>query len=313
MNEKEMMNKIKYLIKKKRPLEDIMLETGLKEYEIFGFVEMLRQSGWQAEYVDGMFIYRKEQIIKDTDVYQMEVGEKHRLMFISDTHLGSKYDRLDILRKLYDIAEEEEITTVFHAGDVCDGAYPNRPNHTYELRAHGIEEQLEYIVEKYPCKSGIKTMFILGNHDYSHMRNAGFDIGKAVAKERTDMVYLGQDVADVNYGKTKIRLFHGCKGQSYARSYRMQKYVEQIPSYEKPHILLMGHYHNSFYMKYSDVYCFQVPAVIDQTPYARSLGLNNEKGAWIADFTTDKYGNIITMTPEFLDFTDQKTLIRKKR
>ena len=65
MDEKEMMNKIKYLIKKKRPLEDIMLETGLKEYEVFGFVEMLRQKGWQAEYQDGMFIYQREQIIKD--------------------------------------------------------------------------------------------------------------------------------------------------------------------------------------------------------------------------------------------------------
>ena len=553
---------------------------------------------------------------------------------------------------------------------MTDGNYPNRPNHTYELRAHGVEEQLEYVIEKYPCKSGIKTIFITGNHDYTAIRNAGFDIGRAVAKERPDMIYLGQDVADVNYGKTKIRLFHGSKGQSYARcfddkteiltnegwkffkdltrkekvatlnldgmlfewqspiayideeydgpmihiknrcidsfttpnhrmlvrknpinkshkeelkypqkshrrinwdwqvkealelaetfgrkqeyqmmrggqtfkgmsydtisipeiesfhiknhigevdifdlaefigwyvteghltlnekhgtvtisqslkanpqnveriltlghrmgfcdiklssdkkninfyskelaqyidiqcgqgsyekrlpgwlkesdkdvlqllfdtmidgdgfrsktycgyascskrlfddfceiavklgygittyerlvkngiqycatitsiqiyptinkkpdivdysgriycvqvpnsfifvrrngrchwsgnSYRMQKYVEQIPSYEKPQILLMGHYHNSFYMKYSDVHCFQIPSTIDQTPYARSLGLNNEKGAWIADFTTDKYGNIITMTPEFLDFTGQKTLIRKKK
>ena len=42
MDEKEMMNKIKYLIKKKRPLKDILLDTGLKEYEVFGFVEMLK-------------------------------------------------------------------------------------------------------------------------------------------------------------------------------------------------------------------------------------------------------------------------------
>lgn len=57
----------------------------------------------------------------------MVAGEKHKLLFISDTHLGSKYDRLDILRYLYDLAEDEEINTVFHVGDLCDGAYPNRP------------------------------------------------------------------------------------------------------------------------------------------------------------------------------------------
>ena len=156
-------------------------------------------------------------------------------------------------------------------------------------------------------------MFIGGNHEYSHVRNAGFDIGKAVAKERPDMIYLGQDVADVDYGKTRLRLFHGSKGQSYARSYRMQKYVEQIPTEEKPDILLMGHYHNSFYMKYADVHCFQVPSTIDQTPYARSLGLNNEKGAWIADLTTDKQGGIMTIEPEFIDFSGQKRLVRKKK
>lgn len=196
---------------------------------------------------------------------------------------------------------------------LTDGNYPNRPNHTYELRAHGVEEQLEYVVEKYPSKSGIKTMFITGNHDYTAIRNAGFDIGKAIAKERPDMIYLGQDVADVDYGKTRLRLFHGSKGQSYARSYRMQKYVEQIPTEEKPDILLMGHYHNSFYMKYADVHCFQVPSTIDQTPYARSLGLNNEKGAWIADLTTDKQGGIITLNPEFIDFSGQKRLVKRKK
>ena len=127
------------------------------------------------------------------------------------------------------------------------------------------------------------------------------------------MFYLGQDVADVNYGKTRIRLFHGSKGQSYSRSYRLQKYVEQIPSSEKPDILLTGHYHNSFYMKYADVYCFQIPALIDQTPYARSLGLNNEKGAWIAELTVSKTGDIITIVPEFLDFSEQKTLMRRKK
>lgn len=117
MDEKEIMNKIKYLIKKKRPLEDIMLETGLKEYEIFGYVELLRQKGWQTEYRDGFFVPQKERIIKERDVYKMPAGENHKLLFVSDTHLGSKYDRLDILKYLYDLAEEEKIDTVFHAGD----------------------------------------------------------------------------------------------------------------------------------------------------------------------------------------------------
>ena len=312
MDEKELIGKMKYLIKKKKSLDDIKEELELKDYEVFGLIELIKQQGYQVDYSDGYFSLRKEGIIKEKDVYQLPEGLSHKLLLISDTHLGSKYDRLDILRYLYQRAADEGIDTVIHAGDLTDGMYPNRSNHQYELRAHGADEQLEYVVKKYPSVDGIKTLFIGGNHDYTHIRNDGFDIGAAVARERKDMIYLGQDVADVKYGKTRIRMFHGSKGPAYARSYKMQKYIEQIPTEEKPNMLLMGHYHNSFYMKYSDVHCFQVPSTIDQTPYSRSLGLNNEKGAWLVGLTTDKDGDIISLEPELLDFSGQKKLLRRK-
>ena len=76
--------------------------------------------------------------------------------------------------------------------------------------------------------------------------------------------------------------------------------------------MLMGHFHNSFYMKYSDIHGIQIPALIDQTPYARSLGLNNEKGAWLIKMEADRDGNVITMELELLDFSGQKKLIRKR-
>ena len=115
-------------------------------------------------------------------------------------------------------------------------------------------------------------------HDLTHIKNDGYDIGKAIDRQRPDMHYLGPDVADVRIGKLKVRLYHGSKGQSYAKSYKLQKYAESIPVAEKPDILMQGHFHNSFYMRYQDMECFQVPAIIDQTPFARSLGLANEKG-----------------------------------
>lgn len=668
MEEQAILGKLKYLINKKRTIENIMKELGLKEYEVFGFVEILRQDGYHIKFDDGKFYFDKKIEVKVPNLYEMPKGISRKMLLISDTHLGSKYDRLDILRYLYERAEEEEIDTVLHCGDLGDGLYPNRPNHQYELRVHGVDEHLDYIVNKYPHKDGIRTLFIGGNHDYDYIRTAGFDMGKAVSKARPDMIYLGQDVADVKYGRTRIRMFHGNKSPSYARcfddkteiltengfklfkdltrtervatlnlekdtfewqkpiayvnepysgdmihiknrtmdtlvtpnhrmlvrknpvfrnhltelqmpqkshqkinwdwqvkeaaelirdfgyrqnwqfkrggqhfegnyidfihipeldsdrikhlgnldardvaeligwyvtegylrlnkkqgyiaitqslkanpekvkrildlgvrmgfenihvgkdkktiyfyskelasyiyeqcgkgsytkflpkwlkeaddeilnivlqtmvdgdgwragdsfsysscskklfddfceiavklgypittharrvkngvqysvsigavqvnptlnkipdiikydgriycvqvpnsfifvrrngkcywsgnSYKLQKYVEQIPSDEKPHIMLMGHFHNSFYMKYSDIHCIQIPALIDQTPYARSLGLNNEKGAWLIKMETDRSGNVITMEPELLDFSGQKKLIRKR-
>ncbi len=312
MEYKELLGKIKSLIQKKKSIMDIMKELDLKDYELYGLVELLKDSGYQIERQGEKFIFMKEQVIKEKDVFQIPSGTKQKLMLVSDTHLGSKYDRLDILKALYKRAQEEEIETVFHVGDLTDGNYPVRPQHEFELKAHGADEQLDYVVKNYPKVEGIQTMFISGNHDFSHMRTGGFDIGRAVGNAREDMTYLGQDVADVKYGKTRIRLFHGSKGSSYAKSYRIQKYVEQIPGDEKPDMLLMGHYHNSFYMKYADIHCFQVPAIVDQTPFARSLGLNTERGAWIVDFETQKDGSILSMKPELLSFGTEKVRIRRK-
>ena len=56
-------------------------------------------------------------------------------------------------------------------------------------------------------------------------------------------------------------------------------------------------------MEEQAIHCIQIPALIDQTPYARSLGLNNEKGAWLIGMETDGSGKVITMEQELLDFS----------
>ena len=72
---------------------------------------------------------------------------------------------------------------------------------------------------------------------------------KSIAKERDDIKYLGADAADMKIGKLKIRLYHGVGGLAYAKSYKLQKYLDAIPIEERPDILQTGHIHQSFYMK----------------------------------------------------------------
>jgi len=81
----------------------------------------------------------------------------------------------------------------------------------------------------------------------------------------------------MHIGKLKIRLFHGSGGGAYAKSYKLQKYLDSIPLEERPHILQTGHIHQSFYMKQDHTHCFQVSCLEDQTPYCRSMGLANDK------------------------------------
>lgn len=101
-----------------------------------------------------------------------------------------------------------------------------------------------------------------------------------IAKDRDDIVYLGPDVADMRIGKLKIRLFHGSGGGAYAKSYKLQKYLDTIPLEERPDILQTGHIHQSFYMKQDHTHCFQTSCLEDQTPYCRSMGLANDKSCW---------------------------------
>ncbi len=100
---------------------------------------------------------------------------------------------------------------------------------------------------------------------------------KAIADKREDITYLGADVADLKIGNLKVRLFHGSGGGAYAKSYKLQKYLDSIPMDERPDILQTGHIHQSFYMKQDGTHCFQTSCLEDQTPYCRGKGLANDK------------------------------------
>ena len=159
--EKETINKIKYLINKKKTLKEICEELELKDYEVIGLVELMKQDGELLDYVNGEVIKLKKPI-QNNDIYELPNNMEHlKLLLISDTHLCSKYDRLDILNYLYDKAEDRGVKYILHSGDFTDGR-SNRPEHIYELKETSYEGQVDYCVDKYPTFSG-KTYVISGN------------------------------------------------------------------------------------------------------------------------------------------------------
>lgn len=309
METKELCEKIKILLKKKKSFVDICKELQLKDYEAIGLVNLMKQDGELIDYVNGELV-RLKTPPKTNDVYQVSTNSTHiPLLLISDTHLCSKYDRLDILRYLYNKAEDRGIKYILHSGDFTDGR-SNRPEHIYELKETSYEGQVDYCVDKYPTFSG-KTYVISGNHDDWWYKSTGSEIVKAIAKRRDDIVYLGSDVADLKIGKLKIRLFHGKGGNAYAKSYKVQKYLDSIPLEERPHILQTGHVHQSFYMKQDDTHCFQTSCLEDLTPFARSMGLANDKSVWWVDVNIDDRGKIESINQELETFNTKK-LVRRK-
>lgn len=298
--DKELKNKLKYLINKKKDLLTICKELDLKDYEVIGLVELMKQDGELVDYIDGQIV-KLTKPLKSNDVYKIQNNLEHlRLLLISDTHLASKYDRLDILRHLYQKAEDKGINYVLHSGDLTDGL-SGRQQQLYDLKEASYTGQRDYVIDKYP-KSEIPTYMISGNHDLWWVKQCGADIVKDICNKRDDLTYLGSDCEDLQIGKLKIRLYHGKGGGAYAKSYKLQKYLDAIPLEERPHILQTGHIHQAFYMKQDNTHCFQTSCLQDLTPFERSMGFNNDKSCWWVDVNFDNKGNVYSVNQEIETF-----------
>jgi hypothetical protein len=241
----------------------------------------------------------------------------HRFGAIGDNHLCSRYAREDVLNAIYDEYERQGIKVVYNTGNWIDGeARFNK----HDLSVHGMDNQIDYFLEKYPRRKGITTYFIAGDdHEGWYTQREGVDIGKYMAMKakaagRDDIVYLGYMEADIvipsKNGQTVIRVLHPGGGSSYAISYTIQKIVESYQGGEKPHILLAGHYHKADYVYCRGVHCVQTGTTQDQSPFMRKKKLAAHLGGWIIEFATDDNGAVTRFKQEFLPFYDNDYYIK---
>lgn len=305
-------NKLKYLINKKKTLFEICEALELKDYEVIGLVELMKQDGELLDYVNGEIVKLRKPITENKQIKIPVKNGEVKFLSLSDIHYASKWDNPHLVDYAYELAEKENVDFVVNSGDIFEGDFHNaRPNHIYEVKAHGME-QLDYVVDKYP-KSHIPTYYITGNHEATFIKTCGADMGKMLEQRRSDLTYLGHDLGDIKLDKTFIRLRHGSGGNAYAKGYKLQKYCETLPTNDIPNIILQGHFHYSAYFKNRDIHCFNVPSLQGYTPYAKSLGLPQEMGFWLITCDSDSKGNIVSIIPELYQFEETpKKLLKRK-
>src|SRR5690606_37402230 len=157
-------------------------------------------------------------------VQHADNADTFRIALIADTHLCSTHQQLTALREFYRRAADAGCRRVYHAGDVIAGerVYSGQQ---YDLFLVGHDRQVDYVVEHYP--SDLPTTFITGNHDLSCLKSVGIDPGRAIARERPDMEYIGQWPRRVEIAPgIFLDLTHGAGGVAYAVSYKLQKAIE---------------------------------------------------------------------------------------
>lgn len=215
-------------------------------------------------------------------------GTTHKFGVVSDTHLGSLFADKALLNYAYEVFAEEGIKTVLHAGDLTDGMKMYR-GQDFELECIGSDAQIALVVDQYPKHKGITTYFITGNHDRSFWKLSGTEIGNKIAAQRPDMVHLGHQEADIKIGEgdavATVRLIHPDGGTAYAISYKIQQYINAIPSGQKPDILISGHYHKTEELYYRGIIAYQAGTLQLQTPFMRGKQLAAAMGFRILEVT----------------------------
>lgn len=223
-----------------------------------------------------------------------------RFGVFSDPHYGSKDQQMTFAEEIYDTFEHEGIRDVYLPGDLTDG-HNMHGGHEFEVWAHGADEQAQAVINLLPSRPGITTHFILGNHDSSHIKAGGHDIGPGIAAARPDMKYLGHLNAQVKLTPNcTMELNHALDGSALAISYATQRYIDSMTGGAKPHILLQGHHHKFLYIFYRHVHALECGCIQAQTPWMKGKRIAAMIGGVIVTVHVNDDGQVIRFVPEFL-------------
>ncbi len=235
------------------------------------------------------------------------VGDLH--MNSRDMHQKPECD-LKRFNKVLDLGKEMGAEYIIQTGDVTDGENM-RGFQKYGLIVQGFENVLEYCVNEWP-NCGLPTFFIGGNHDESYLKTVQADICKHIAKERSDLHYLGMNEGEIplqpEYQKlilegkklpedarpTIIRVRHPGGGSAKGKSYKQQQHIAALldEKRRKPNILIVGHYHKMDYLFEKNVHVYQAGTMQRQSDWMRTLDLQAYLGGVLVTVHYHKDGTI---------------------
>jgi hypothetical protein len=173
-----------------------------------------------------------------------------------------------------------------------------------------------YFADHYPQRSGITTHFVTGTcHEGWYQDREGLKIGWYIQKVcedrgRKDVVHIGHVAQDVmlqqKLDQTRIRIMHPGGGTPYALSYPSQKMVESFQGGDKPHVLIMGHYHKFDYNYQREVLCIMPGCTQDQSDFMRKNKLAAHVGFCKVTLGLRVDGTIGRSAVEFFPFYDRR-------
>lgn len=269
---------------------------GVSNEALRKLIDECRKDGMKVVYgkLDRSFFLSRASTPYSTPFDMSWLPHKGKLGLVSDTHLCSDAERLDLIEKAYTRFEEDGIRTVIHAGDISDGWEVYR-GHMQHIKVGGVMNQAKYVIDHYPRRTGVKTYYIGGNHDLKSFEkqgidqtaliSAGFEQNNKVVEGRKDLVYLGQYSRMLMLPhEITAQVLHPHGGSAYAVSYPQQKRSREMRSDTRPHLQLSGHFHTFNWIVQDFTQMIALPAFQDETEFFIRLGFGRQMGYCILDY-----------------------------
>lgn len=215
-------------MKEKIALTLSMIENGLSVNEIQRSLKVsnpefnkilkaIRDIGYnytKAFTSNGSVTIKLNKTLNFSERKSIRINVKDRVLkaiFISDMHIGSAFEKPELLKKVYNYAKNHDCHIIFNGGDLIDGEYPDVP---YIPKNPTIESQIKKVLRIYPYDPSIINFMLYGNHDYRSLIEKGFDISRYLEERRYDLISMGYGECIVHLQDDAIAVTHDLKKMS---------------------------------------------------------------------------------------------------
>lgn len=211
---KEKINQVLNLYEQGLSLSEIQERLGLGVTEFNHVLKAIKDAGYNTSKSyssDGKIIVRQNKTLDFKQGNTIRINVKDRILksiFISDPHIGSEFDRPDLLKKVVGYAKTHDIHVIFNGGDMIENVYSDSHR---QLSSPTVESQVKKAIRIHPYNQDIIYFNLYGNHDFKSILDNGFDIARYIEERRYDMVSLGYGKSIINLKDDTIVLVHDLK------------------------------------------------------------------------------------------------------
>ena len=209
---REQIKKILELYEQGLSLGEICEELKLTPGEFNHLLKVIRDSGFNTSKTyssDGRIVAKINKTLNFKTSNAIRINVKDRVLravFISDPHIGSEFERPDLLKRVInDYARNHGIHVIFNGGDVIENVYPDSHR---KLHNPTDISQAKKVLRVHPYNKDMIYFTLYGNHDYKSIIESGFDIARYIEERRYDIVSLGYGSCIIHMKDDAIALVH---------------------------------------------------------------------------------------------------------